>query len=166
ANAIRAMDIWTRTFAEVGKEYPQVTTDHAYIDAACMWLVKNPEQFDTVVTNNIFGDILTDLGAVLQGGMGIAASGNIHPGRVSMFEPIHGSAPKYKGKGVASPVAAIAACGMMLEYLGETRAAARIEQAIAELLKTRKIPSLDSSSGLSTSACGDLIARQLSEVRL
>ncbi|HEU4437382.1 MAG TPA: 3-isopropylmalate dehydrogenase, partial [candidate division Zixibacteria bacterium] len=119
ANAIRAMDIWTRTFAEVGKEYSQVTTDHAYIDAACMWLVKNPEQFDTVVTNNIFGDILTDLGAVLQGGMGIAASGNIHPGQVSMFEPIHGSAPKYKGKGVASPVAAISACGMMLEYLGE-----------------------------------------------
>jgi 3-isopropylmalate dehydrogenase len=166
ANAIRSMDIWTRTFAEVGKEYPQVATDHAYIDAACMWLVKNPEQFDTVVTNNIFGDILTDLGAVLQGGMGIAASGNIHPGKVSMFEPIHGSAPKHKGKGVASPVAAIAACGMMLEYLGETRAAARIEQAIAELLKSRKIPSLDSSSGLSTAACGDLVVRELSEVRL
>ncbi len=166
ANAIRAMDIWTRTFAEVGKEYPQVATDHAYIDAACMWLVKNPEHFDTVVTNNIFGDILTDLGAVLQGGMGIAASGNIHPGKVSMFEPIHGSAPKYKGKGVASPVAAIAACGMMLEYLGETRAAARIENTIAELLKARKIPSLDSGSGLSTSACGDLIAQKLSEARL
>jgi len=166
ANAIRAMDIWTRTFAEVGKEYSQVTTDHAYIDAACMWLVKNPEQFDTVVTNNIFGDILTDLGAVLQGGMGIAASGNIHPGQVSMFEPIHGSAPKYKGKGVTSPVAAISACGMMLEYLGEAHSASRIEQAIAELLSSRKIPSLDSSSGLSTSACGDLAVRQLSEVRL
>jgi len=165
ANAIRAMDIWTRTFAEVGKEYPQVATDHAYIDAACMWLVKNPEQFDTVVTNNIFGDILTDLGAVLQGGMGIAASGNIHPGQVSMFEPIHGSAPKYKGQGVASPVAAIAACGMMLEYLGESRAAERIETSVAELLKTKKIPSLDSSSGLSTATCGDLVARQLSEVR-
>ncbi|MGE5693465.1 MAG: 3-isopropylmalate dehydrogenase [Candidatus Zixiibacteriota bacterium] len=166
ANAIRAMDIWTRTFAEVGEEYPQVSTDHAYIDAACMWLVKNPEQFDTVVTNNIFGDILTDLGAVLQGGMGIAASGNIHPGQVSMFEPIHGSAPKYKGKGVASPVAAISACGMMLEFLGEARSASHIEQAIAELLSSRKIPSLDSSSGLSTSACGDLVVRQLSEVRL
>ncbi len=165
ANAIRAMDIWTRTFAEVGKEYPQVAADHAYIDAACMWLVKNPEQFDTVVTNNIFGDILTDLGAVLQGGMGIAASGNIHPGQVSMFEPIHGSAPKYKGQGVASPVAAIAACGMMLEYLGESRAAERIETSVAELLKTKKIPSLDSSSGLSTAACGDLVARRLSEVR-
>ncbi|MCI0404593.1 MAG: 3-isopropylmalate dehydrogenase [candidate division Zixibacteria bacterium] len=166
ANAIRAMDIWTRTFAEVGKEHPEVATDHAYIDAACMWLVKNPEQFDTVVTNNIFGDILTDLGAVLQGGMGIAASGNIHPGRVSMFEPIHGSAPKYKGKGVASPVAAIAACGMMLEYLGENRAAEQIEKAIAELLKSQKIPSLDSSSGLSTAACGNLITGQLSETRV
>lgn len=166
ANAIQAMDIWTRTFADVGMEYPQVATDHAYIDAACMWLVKNPEQFDTVVTNNIFGDILTDLGAVLQGGMGIAASGNIHPGKVSMFEPIHGSAPKYKNKGVASPVAAIAACGMMLEYLGEARAANRIERAIAELLKSRKIPALDSSSGLSTSACGELIARQLAETNV
>jgi 3-isopropylmalate dehydrogenase len=164
ANAIRAMDIWTRTFAEVGKEYPNVATDHAYIDAACMWLVKNPESFDTVVTNNIFGDILTDLGAVLQGGMGIAASGNIHPGQVSMFEPIHGSAPKYKGKGVASPVAAVAACGMMLEYLGQGRAAVRIEKAIAELLVSKKIPSLDSASGLSTFACGDLIAQRLSDV--
>lgn len=166
ANAIRAMDIWTRTFAELGKEYSQVATDHAYIDAACMWLVKNPEQFDTVVTSNLFGDILTDLGAVLQGGMGIAASGNIHPGKVSMFEPIHGSAPKYKGKGVASPVAAVAACGMMLEYLGEIKAATRIENSIAELLKTKKIPSLDSASALSTSACGGLIAQKLSEVRL
>jgi len=165
ANAIRAMDIWTRTFAEVGKEFPQVTSDHAYIDAACMWLVKSPEQFDVVVTNNIFGDILTDLGAMIQGGMGIAASGNIHPGKVSMFEPIHGSAPKYKGKGVVSPVAAIAACGMMLEYLGETKSAWRIEQAITELLVGKKIPSLDSSSGLSTSACGDLITRQLGEVK-
>ncbi|HLG94437.1 MAG TPA: 3-isopropylmalate dehydrogenase [candidate division Zixibacteria bacterium] len=164
ANAIRAMDIWTRTFAEVGREYPQVATDHAYIDAACMWLVKNPEQFDTVVTSNLFGDILTDLGAVLQGGMGIAASGNIHPGKVSMFEPIHGSAPKYKGKGVASPVAAISACGMMLEYLGEARAAVRIEKTIAGLLQTKKILSLDSASGLSTAACGDLITGQLSEV--
>jgi 3-isopropylmalate dehydrogenase len=166
ANAIRAMDLWTRTFSEVGKEYPQVSTDHAYIDAACMWLVKNPEQFDTVVTNNIFGDILTDLGAVLQGGMGIAASGNIHPGKVSMFEPIHGSAPKYKGKGVVSPVAAIAACGMMLEYLGETRAATGVEQAISGLLKSQRIPSLDSTSGLSTAACGDLIARELAETQL
>ncbi len=166
ANAIRAMDIWTRTFAEVGKEYPNLTTDHAYIDAACMWLVKSPEQFDVVVTNNIFGDILTDLGAMIQGGMGIAASGNIHPGKVSMFEPIHGSAPKYKGKQVASPVAAVAACGMMLDYVGETRAAMRIEKAITELLVGKKIPSLDSSSGLSTSACGDLITRQLAEVKL
>src|SRR5438876_2657237 len=127
ANAVRAMDLWTRTFAEVGAEYPDVTRDHNYIDAACMYVVKNPEWFDTVVTSNMFGDIFTDLSAMIQGGMGVAASGNIHPGRVSLFEPIHGSAPKYGGKNVANPIATIAAVQMMLEYLGETRAAARIE---------------------------------------
>ncbi len=96
ANAVRAQDLWTRVFAEVAEEYPEVKTDHAYVDAACMWMVKNPEWFDVAVTPNLFGDIITDLGAMVQGGMGIAASGNIHPGRVSMFEPIHGSAPKYR----------------------------------------------------------------------
>jgi 3-isopropylmalate dehydrogenase len=105
ANAVRAQDIWTRTFAEVAKEYPDIKTDHAYIDAACMWMVKNPEWFDVAVTPNLFGDIITDLGAMVQGGMGIAASGNIHPGKVSMFEPIHGSAPKYKGQNKANPIA-------------------------------------------------------------
>jgi 3-isopropylmalate dehydrogenase len=93
ANAVRAHDLWTRTFAEVGSEFPDIKADHAYIDAACMWMIKNPEWFDVAVTTNLFGDIITDLGAVLQGGMGIAASGNIHPGAVSLFEPIHGSAP-------------------------------------------------------------------------
>ena len=122
ANAVRAHDLWTRTFADVAAEYPDITTDHAYVDAACMWMIKNPEWFDVAVTTNLFGDIITDLGAMLQGGMGIAASGNIHPGRVSLFEPIHGSAPKYAGKGVASPVAAIMAGGMMLDYLGEKQA--------------------------------------------
>ena len=106
ANAVRAHDLWTRTFAEVAAEYPDCKTDHAYVDAACMWLVKNPEWFDVAVTPNLIGDIVTDLGAMLQGGMGIAASGNIHPGRVSLFEPIHGSAPKHAGKNVVSPVAA------------------------------------------------------------
>jgi 3-isopropylmalate dehydrogenase len=118
ANAVRAMDIWTRTFEEVGREFTGIEQDHAYIDAACMWMVKNPEWFDVVVINNMFGDILTDLGAMVQGGMGIAASGNIHPGQVSMFEPIHGSAPKHKGKGVANPIAAIMAASMMLDFLG------------------------------------------------
>jgi isocitrate/isopropylmalate dehydrogenase len=142
ANAIRAQDIWTRTFAEVGKEYPEVEQDHAYIDAACMWMVKNPEWFDVVVTPNLFGDILTDIGAMIQGGLGIAASGNIHPGKVSMFEPIHGSAPKYRGQNSANPVAAIEAGRMMLEYLGEAKAGRRIEQAVRHCIETGKIASL------------------------
>jgi 3-isopropylmalate dehydrogenase len=142
ANAIRAQDIWTRVFEEVGREYPTVERDHAYVDAACMWLVKNPEWFDVVVTPNLFGDILTDLGAMIQGGLGIAASGNIHPGRVSMFEPIHGSAPKYRGQNTASPIAAIEAGRMMLEHLGEARGAARIGGAVAHLLSSGAITSL------------------------
>jgi 3-isopropylmalate dehydrogenase len=142
ANAIRAQDIWTRTFEEVGREYPTVERDHAYIDAACMWLVKNPEWFDVVVTPNLFGDILTDLGAMIQGGLGIAASGNIHPGKVSMFEPIHGSAPKYRGQNSASPIAAIEAGRMMLEHLGEERGARRIAGAVQHLLESGRISSL------------------------
>jgi 3-isopropylmalate dehydrogenase len=161
ANAVRAMDLWTRTFAEVGAEYPDIAREHAYIDAACMWTVKNPEWFDTVVTSNMFGDILTDVAAMIQGGLGIAASGNIHPGQVSLFEPIHGSAPKYAGKNVASPVATIMAVQMMLDYLGEARGAQRIEDAVAGLIRSRKIPSLGSDSGLSTSAVGDLVMEAL-----
>jgi len=159
ANAIRAHDLWRRTFAEVAREYPDVATDAAYIDAACMWLVKNPEWFDVVVTTNVFGDILTDLGAILQGGMGIAASGNIHPGRVSMFEPVHGSAPKYAGKNVANPLATIAAVQLMLDFLGEAQAAAALEGAIRRALVERQVPSLGADSGLSTSAIGDLMAQ-------
>jgi 3-isopropylmalate dehydrogenase len=159
ANAIRAHDLWRRTFADVAREYPDVSTDAAYIDAACMWLVKNPEWFDVVVTTNVFGDIMTDLGAMLQGGMGIAASGNIHPGQVSMFEPIHGSAPKYAGKNVANPIATIAAVQMMLDFLGEATAAAAVEEAIRRALVERHVPSLGADSGLSTSEIGDLLAR-------
>jgi 3-isopropylmalate dehydrogenase len=161
ANAVRAHDLWTRTFAEVGKEYPDIEQDHAYIDAAGMWLVKNPEWFDTVVTTNMFGDILTDLGAMLQGGLGVAASGNIHPGRVSMFEPIHGSAPKYAGKNVANPIAAVAAGGMMLEFLGEKEAAGAVEGAIGSALATRKVRSLSAGSGQSTRAVGDVLIGEL-----
>jgi 3-isopropylmalate dehydrogenase len=160
ANAIRAMDLWTRTFEEVGAEYPDIARDHAYIDAACMWMVKNPEWFDVAVVSNMFGDIITDLGAMVQGGMGAAASGNIHPGQVSMFEPIHGSAPKYAGKNVSSPVATIAAVQMMLDYVGETRAAQRIDATLAELLRTKQIPSL-TTGALSTSATGDLVCAAL-----
>ena len=161
ANAVRAMDLWTRTFEEVGAEYPDVARDHAYIDAATMWCVKNPEWFDTVVTSNMFGDILTDLAAMIQGGLGIAASGNLHPGRVSLFEPIHGSAPKYAGKNVASPIATVMAVQMMLDYLGESRAAQRVEDAVARLLRSKRIPSLGSDSGLSTSQVGDLVLAEL-----
>jgi len=166
ANAVRAMDLWTRTFAEVGAEYPDITREHAYIDAACMWCVKNPEWFVTVVTSNMFGDILTDLAAMIQGGLGIAASGNLHPGKVSLFEPIHGSAPKYTGKNVANPLATIMAVSMMLDYLGETRGAARIEEAVTNLLRSKRIPSLGSDSGLSTSQIGDLVLESLDRAKV
>ena len=162
ANAIEVQQIWRRTVEEAAPDFPGVSFDFAYIDAACMWMVKNPEAFDVIVTPNLFGDILTDLGAMVQGGMGVAASGNIHPGKVSLFEPIHGSAPKYKGKNVVSPIAAIAAVGMMLEYLGEARAAAAIESSVAGLLANKRIPSLDASSGLKTSEVGDLVSAELS----
>jgi len=126
-----------------------------------MWCVKNPEWFDTVVTSNMFGDILTDLAAMIQGGLGVAASGNIHPGRVSLFEPIHGSAPKHAGRNVANPIATIMAVSMLLAHLGEDRAAARIEEAVAGLLRSQRIPSLGSDSGLSTSRVGDLVLEAL-----
>ncbi|HET7039769.1 MAG TPA: 3-isopropylmalate dehydrogenase [Gemmatimonadales bacterium] len=161
ANAIRPHDIWTRAFAQVAREFPEVETDHAYVDACCMWMIKNPEWFDVVVTTNLFGDIITDLGAMLQGGMGIAASGNIHPGQTSMFEPIHGSAPKHAGKNVACPLGAILAVGMMLDHVGEPAAAARIERAVADLLVSGTVRSADTRSGIGTTAMGDLVAQRL-----
>jgi 3-isopropylmalate dehydrogenase len=161
ANAIRPQEIWTRTFAEVGEEYPEIEKEHAYVDAAAMWMIKNPERFDVIVTTNLFGDILTDLGAILQGGMGIAAGGNIHPGRTSMFEPIHGSAPKYAGKNVACPLAAINAMGMLLEYIGEREASELIERAVTNLLSSRRIPSVGADSGLSTSEIGEMVAEEI-----
>ncbi|MEZ5987537.1 MAG: 3-isopropylmalate dehydrogenase [Planctomycetota bacterium] len=160
ANALRSQDIWTRVFAEVAAGYPDVETDHAYIDAACMWMVKNPEWFDVAVTPNLFGDIITDLGAMVQGGMGIAASGNIHPGRVSMFEPIHGSAPKYRGQNKANPVATIMAVSMMLDFLGEKPAAEAVEKAIAGLMREGRIKSL--SAGVhGTDEIGDMVVQAL-----
>ena len=160
ANAIRAQDIWTRTFAEVGEEFPDIEQDHGYVDATCMWMIKKPEHYDTMVTPNLFGDIITDLGAMLQGGMGIAASGNIHPGRVSMFEPIHGSAPKYAGLNKANPMGAIAAAQLMLEHLGESDAAACLENAIAGLLGSGRIRSL--SAGVhGTDEIGDLVVEEV-----
>jgi 3-isopropylmalate dehydrogenase len=160
ANAVRAHDLWTRTFAEVAAEYPDISTDHAYVDAACMWMVKNPEWFDVAVTTNLFGDIVTDLGAMLQGGMGIAASGNIHPGRVSLFEPIHGSAPKYKGKNVASPVAAILAGSMLLDYLGQKEAGTAVEESVIELLHAGRIQGVGTGDHPTTEV-GDMVCEVL-----
>lgn len=164
ANAIRAMDIWTRVFEEVAGEYPSIETDHAYVDACCMWMIKNPESFDVIVTNNIFGDIVTDLGAMLQGGMGVAASGNIHPGQVSMFEPIHGSAPKYKGMNRANPIAAVLAVSMMLEHLGEKKASGIVEAAVRHLLESHKILDLSANSGFTTGRIGDMITQTVKEM--
>jgi 3-isopropylmalate dehydrogenase len=160
ANAVRAQDIWTRVFEIVAREYPDCKTDHAYIDAACMWMVKNPEWFDVAVTPNLFGDIITDLGAMIQGGMGIAASGNLHPGRVSLFEPIHGSAPKHAGKDVSSPVAAIMAVSMMLDYLGEKQAGQAIEQVIVDLFRTKRLRGVQTGMH-KTSEVGTMIANDV-----
>jgi 3-isopropylmalate dehydrogenase len=161
ANALRPQDIWTRAFAHVAADFPDIETDHAYVDACCMWMVKNTEWFDVIVTTNMFGDIITDLGSMLQGGMGIAASGNIHPGKTSMFEPIHGSAPKHAGKNVACPLGSVGAVGMMLDFLGETRAAARIEDAVSRLLASGRVPSADARSGIGTSEMGDMVVEEL-----
>jgi len=147
----------------VGQEYPDVQQDHAYVDACCMWFVKNPEWFDTIVTCNMFGDIITDLGAMIQGGMGIAASGNINPQGVSMFEPIHGSAPKYTGQNVINPLAAICAAQMLLEYLGEKEAARMVDQAISDTLAAGRIPDLSVRSGLKTDQIGDMIAQAVAD---
>jgi len=156
-----AFDLWERTFREVAKEFDDIETDYAHVDAVCMWMVKNPEWFDVIVTDNMFGDIITDLGAMIQGGLGIAAGGNINPNGVSMFEPMGGSAPKYTGKGVVSPLAAIAACQMMLENLGEANAAQEIEEAIMKVVK-QDVKSLNAGKmGHSTSEVGDLVVKYI-----
>jgi 3-isopropylmalate dehydrogenase len=154
-----AFDLWERAFYESAKDYPDVKTDYAHVDATCMWMVKNPEYFDVIVTDNMFGDIITDLGAMIQGGMGIAAGGNINPQGVSMFEPIGGSAPKYTGRNVINPLAAICAGGMMLDEIGQHEAGAAIEQAVYKTLESGKVKSLAAGKmGMSTSEVGDLVA--------
>lgn len=151
-------DLWNRVFEIVAKEYPDIKTNYQHVDALCMWMIKNPEQYDVIVTNNMFGDIITDIGAVLQGGLGIAAGANIHPGKRGMFEPIGGSAPKYKGKGVINPLAAIMAGAMMLEYLGESSAAERVQEAVKKVVKGHLL-SLDAGKmGLNTREVGDKVA--------
>ena len=157
-------DLWERAFHEMGKaQYPDIGREYYHVDATCMWMVKNPEWFDVIVTGNMFGDIITDLGAMVQGGMGIAAGGNINPEGVSMFEPIGGSAPKYTGKGVINPLAAICAAQMMLATLGEEDAADRIEQAV-KFVTGNKLKSLQAGRmGYSTAEVGDLVVEKLTE---
>lgn len=155
-------DLWERAFHEMGqKEFPEIAREYYHVDATCMWFVKNPEWFDVVVTGNMFGDIITDLGAMIQGGMGIAAGGNINPEGVSMFEPIGGSAPKYTGQGVINPLAAICAMQMMLATLGEDKAAAAVEDAVM-FATANKMKSLQAGHmGYSTSEVGDLVAERI-----
>ena len=146
---------------ELAKEFPKIKTDYANVDATCMWMVKNPEWFDVIVTDNMFGDIITDLGAMIQGGMGIAAGGSINPEGVSMFEPIGGSAPKYTGKNVINPLASIACGGMMLEHLGEIEAARAIENAIMYVTANKLKDMGAGRMGYSTTEVGDLVAERI-----
>ena len=155
-------DLWERAFHEMGqKEFPEIVREYYHVDATCMWFVKNPEWFDVIVTGNMFGDIITDLGAMIQGGMGIAAGGNLNPEGVSMFEPIGGSAPKYTGQGVINPLAAICAMQMMLITLGEDKAAAAVEESVM-FITANKLKSLAAGRmGYSTSEVGDLVAARI-----
>jgi len=157
-------DLWERAFHEMGeKEYPDIKREYYHVDATCMWMVKNPEWFDVIVTGNMFGDIITDLGAITQGGMGIAAGGNINPEGVSMFEPIGGSAPKYTGMGVINPLAAICAMQMMLETLGEEKAANKVEDAVKFVTASKMKSMAAGKMGFSTSQVGDLVATEVAK---
>jgi 3-isopropylmalate dehydrogenase len=157
-----AFDLWERAFHEVGeKDYPDIKREYAHVDATTMWMVKNPEWFDVIVTDNLFGDIITDLGAMVQGGMGIASGGNINPEGVSMFEPIGGSAPKYTGKNVINPMAAIGAAMMMLDTLGEQKASVAVETAMVEVMQQMKSMSAG-KMGYSTTEIGDMVAKAVS----
>ena len=158
-----AFDLWERTFYEVAKEYPDIKVDYARVDAITMWFVKNPEWFDVIVTDNMFGDIITDLGAMIQGGMGIAAGGNINPKGVSMFEPIGGSAPKYKGRMFINPLAAICAGGMMLEHIGEEKAGRTIEKAVMKITGKHLKSLAAGQMGHSTTEVGNMVTRYVKE---
>jgi 3-isopropylmalate dehydrogenase len=158
-----AGSLWQRVFKEVSVEYPQITAQHMYVDALCMQIVRDPRQFDVIVTNNMFGDIITDLAAGLQGGLGIAASGNIHPGKTSMFEPVHGSAPPIAGKNLANPFGAILTAAMMLAHLGIAVEAAKIETAVLEAVRQKKTTQ-DIGGPLGTKEAGEWIANFVSRV--
>ncbi len=162
-------DLWERAFHEMGaKDFPDIKRDYAHVDATTMWMVKNPEWFDVIVTGNMFGDIITDLGAMIQGGMGIAAGGNINPKGVSMFEPIGGSAPKYTNLNVINPLACILAGQMLLDHIGETEAALCIERAVVAFLESRVLPGLSAKeikeSGMSTTKIGDMVADYVAKI--
>jgi 3-isopropylmalate dehydrogenase len=156
-------DLWWRTFQDVAKEYPDIKADYNHVDACCMWMVKNPDYYDVIVTTNMFGDIITDLAAVIQGGLGVAAGGNINPdpGGVSMFEPMGGSAPKYTGQNVINPIAAINAMSMLLEQQGHQRAADRILKAIMQVTGTKMQSQAAGKMGFSTQQIGDLVCEAL-----
>ncbi|MFH1243233.1 MAG: isocitrate/isopropylmalate family dehydrogenase, partial [Pseudomonadota bacterium] len=154
-------DLWYRVFQELHETYPDITINYQHVDALCMWMIKNPEQYDVIVTSNLFGDIITDIGAIIQGGLGIAAGGNINPKGTAMFEPMGGSAPKYAGLGQINPLAAIVACQMMLDHLGEEAAAAGLLGAIKRVVK-EKLTSLDAGKmGYATKEVGDLVVSYL-----
>lgn len=155
--------LWREVFKKVADDYPEIETEFSFVDAIVMWFVKNPEWYEVVVTPNMFGDIVTDLGAIIQGGLGVAPGGNINPEGISMFEPIHGSAPKYAGKDKANPLAAILAGQMMLEDLGEQKAADLLEQAVAEVLAEGKTKTYDLGGNSSTSEVGDVVVKKLEE---
>jgi 3-isopropylmalate dehydrogenase len=153
--------LWQRVFKEVSGEYPQIKPEHMYVDALCMQMVRDPRQFDVIVTNNMFGDIITDLAAGLQGGLGMAASGNIHPGKTSMFEPVHGSAPPIAGKNVANPFGAILTAAMMLGHLGLSEEANKIEAAVLEAVQQKRTTQ-DVGGALGTKEAGEWVAVRVS----
>ena len=157
-------DLWQRVFKEVSGRYPEIEANHLYVDVLTMWMALDPGRFDVIVTNNLFGDIITDLGAALQGGLGMAASGNIHPGRVSLFEPVHGSAPQFAGKNVANPVAAVLSAAMLLQHIGYAEAGAAVEAAVEEAVRAGDATA-DIGGRLSTSAAGEAIRNRLRELR-
>jgi len=152
--------LWQRTFKQVATEYPDITSEHMYVDALCMQMVRDPRQFDVIVTNNMFGDIITDLAAGLQGGLGMAASGNIHPGKTSMFEPVHGSAPPIAGKNVANPFGAILTSAMMLGHLGLHREADKIENAVLDAVRDKKT-TVDVGGNLGTREAGEWVTQRV-----
>jgi 3-isopropylmalate dehydrogenase len=156
-------DLWWRTFQEVAKEYPDIKPDYNHVDACCMWMVKNPEYYDVIVTTNMFGDIITDLAGILQGGMGVAAGGNINPepGGTSMYEPMGGSAPKYTGTGKINPIAAINAMSMLLEHSGQAKSAQRIQKAIQTVTGTKMKSQAAGKMGYTTGQVGDLVCEAL-----